>query len=190
MDVTSRNHLLQNCLGALFPKQFQGPWTVFALVRLSSIAFCCHEDYTTRGRKGLFDLHIQSIYHKIESGQKQEVAGRNRSRWRQNAADWLSLHDSRNCFLNKTQGHLPRAGNTHSGLSLLTLIINQENAPIGLPTGQSGGGTFSPEVPSFQITLPSLCGAESTLASTKMLLVSTGKPCALWSWRIPEHLVW
>lgn len=52
-----------------------------------------------------------------------------------------------------TQDHLPRDDIIHYGLSPPSFIISQEKRVIVLPTGQSGGVTFSIEVPSFQMTV-------------------------------------
>lgn len=48
---------------------------------------------------------------------------------------------------------LPRSGTTHNGLNPPTIMINQENAPIDLPTRQSDGSNSSVEISSSQVTL-------------------------------------
>lgn len=58
------------------------------------------------------------------------------------------------CMLSYTlQDSLPRDGTTHSGLNPSTSIINQENVPEDLPTGQTDEEILSTEVHSSQMTL-------------------------------------
>lgn len=51
------------------------------------------------------------------------------------------------------EDNLPRDGPTYSGLDPSTSIINQENAPADLPTGQIDEEIFSTEVQSSRMTL-------------------------------------
>lgn len=51
------------------------------------------------------------------------------------------------------QDNLPRDSTTYSGLDPSTSIINQENVPEDLPTGQTDEEIFSTEVHSSQMTL-------------------------------------
>lgn len=52
-----------------------------------------------------------------------------------------------------TQEHLPKSGSAHSGLGLHTSVINQENASIDMPTGQTNGGNSVIEILSSQVYL-------------------------------------
>lgn len=49
-------------------------------------------------------------------------------------------------FIYARGAHLPKGDIAYSGLSFLRLIINQENAPIDLPTCQFDGNIFSVEL--------------------------------------------
>lgn len=51
---------------------------------------------------------------------------------------------------------LPKGGTAHNGRGHSTSIINQENLPTDLPTGQSDGSFFSTEISSSQRTLASV----------------------------------
>lgn len=56
---------------------------------------------------------------------------------------------------------LPRVGTTHRGLGPPAPIINKENAPAGMPTGQSDEGIFSTDVPASQINLTCVKSTET-----------------------------
>ena len=72
--------------------------------------------------------------------------------WR-NTAHWLALNGLLPILSYVTQDHLPRIGTNHSELGLPTSIINQENIPTWVPTGQSGERIFSIEVLFPQMSL-------------------------------------
>ena len=71
----------------------------------------------------------------------------------EDAAYKCALHGLLNLLSYTAQDHLPRGGTAYSGLRPQTTIINQENAPTDLSTGQSDGGIFTVLVPSPYLSL-------------------------------------
>ena len=121
----------------------QRPWksAAYCLALMAYLA-CCHMPFRITC---LCSDHSASL---------REVRGRRSSSSRdRNHRGVLLTGLLSTAFKNITLDHLPRGGTTHSRLSLHTSIINQENAPLGFPTGQFDGDDFSTEVLSFQMIL-------------------------------------
>ena len=81
-------------------------------------------------------------------------------------------------------------GITHNGISPLTSIINQINAPADLPTGQSDRVDFSTEVLSFQITLAFVRLIKSSQYATCLIDDKQVLYCAIWvqkSFHVPSN---
>ena len=66
--------------------------------------------------------------------------------------NWLTPNSLLRLISYNTQYHSPRSGTAHKVLGTLTSITNEENAPTGLPTGQSCGNIFPIEVLRLWVT--------------------------------------
>jgi hypothetical protein len=111
--------------------------------------------------KGVF--HHWEKSEKVLKGRNQRQEMKQRP-WR-NAAYWLAPHGLFSWMSNSTQGHLPKGGTTHRGLSPLSLIIKPNNGPETCQLANLRE-TFSQfRFPSFQ----------KNLACVKMTITTTNK---------------
>lgn len=110
---------------------------------LSSFAFSCcdkHQDPEQHGEETLY-FTLQSIIKglkprwKLKGGAEAKTMG-------ERTAYWLVPHGSFCLLFHTTQDHLLKSGTVHRKLGLPTWVIDQEDAPTQLPSGQSDGGTF------------------------------------------------
>ena len=102
---------------------------------------------TTRnklGGMGLFTLYFHVIIHHSKKSGNELKQKQTQGPWKRTAY-WPAFS-----YLSYiSQDHLHKGGTAHSGLGPPTSIINQENAPKGLPTG-----SLMEAIPQLRFSLP------------------------------------